>query len=97
MKINGDSIYGTSASPLQTQPAWGRVTRKGDTLYLHVFNWPAGGKLDLTGLNIKQAFLLADKDRKALVIDPASGSSPGQIELPAKPLDPIDTVIVAQL
>jgi alpha-L-fucosidase len=48
MKVNGESIYGTTASPF-AQPAWGRVTQKkagGSTrLYLSVFDWPSDGKL----------------------------------------------------
>ncbi|HTX20904.1 MAG TPA: alpha-L-fucosidase [Candidatus Aquilonibacter sp.] len=28
MKVNGESIYGTTASPLKMQPSWGRVTQK---------------------------------------------------------------------
>ena len=91
MKVNGDSIYGTSASPLAAQPGWGRVTRKGDLVYLHVFNWPAGGKLSVTGLNIKQAWLLADAEKKALAIDG------GEIELPGKAPDAMDTVVVGQM
>ena len=49
MKKNGESIYGTQASPLAATP-WGRCTRKTTRrrptrLYLHVFNWPHDGKL----------------------------------------------------
>ncbi|MFV1965774.1 MAG: alpha-L-fucosidase [Pirellulaceae bacterium] len=49
MKANGESIFGTQASPFQKTP-WGRCTRKqlddGKTrLYLHIFNWPGDGKL----------------------------------------------------
>ena len=39
MKVNGESIYGTSASPFKSL-AWGRCTRKGSRLYLHVFSRP---------------------------------------------------------
>ena len=49
----GEAIYGTTASPFQ-KLAWGRctkkVTEKGGTLYLHVFNWPADGQLLVPGL-----------------------------------------------
>jgi alpha-L-fucosidase len=67
MKVNGDSIYKTQASPFE-KLAWGRCTRKeikpGLTrLYLHVFDWPADGKLVVPGLRsqIAKAFLLGDK------------------------------------
>jgi alpha-L-fucosidase len=102
MKINGESIYGTTASPLKSQPAWGRVTKKGGTLYLHVFDWPKDGKLTVEGLGAigHHAYLLADAKKENLkivsVADADSGAS-FQIQLPAKPIDPIDTVVVLQL
>ena len=53
MKVNGEAIYGTKASPLPPVP-WGRITRKesgGNTiLYLCVFDAPKGGKLLLPGV-----------------------------------------------
>jgi alpha-L-fucosidase len=65
MKVNGESIYATSASPFE-KLAWGRCTRKrsadGKTrLYLHVFDWPADGRLVVPGLASApaKAFLLA--------------------------------------
>ncbi len=48
MDKNSASIYGAHYTPLPDQ-AWGRTTRKGDTVYLHVFEWPAGGKLLVNG------------------------------------------------
>ncbi len=44
MKVNGEAIYGTTASPFARLP-WGRATQKPGTLYLMVFNWPADGVL----------------------------------------------------
>ena len=64
MKVNGESIYGTHASPFK-KLAWGRCTIKpaaADTiLYLHVLAWPADGKLTVPGLAnpVKSAELLA--------------------------------------
>jgi hypothetical protein len=49
MEANSESIYGTTASPLPEQP-WGRTTVKGNRVYLHVFSWPADGKLRVPGL-----------------------------------------------
>ena len=63
MASNGESIYGTSASPLGKFD-WGRCTAKSTkdetTLYLHVFDWPESGELLVPGLagNVKQATLL---------------------------------------
>jgi alpha-L-fucosidase len=64
MKVNHDAIYGTTASPFK-RLAWGRCTTKvtgtTTTLYLHVFDWPANGKLGLPGLKnpVLSATLLA--------------------------------------
>jgi len=64
MKVNGDAIYATSASPFKRLP-WGRCTKtisgNDTTLYLHVFNWPADGKLLVPGLknSVTAAQLLA--------------------------------------
>jgi alpha-L-fucosidase len=49
LKVNGESIYGTTYGPLQNLP-FGRSTRQGKTVYLHVFDWPANGKLQVDGL-----------------------------------------------
>jgi len=53
MRVNGEAIYGTTASPFKRLP-WGRCTKKVSgsetTLYLHVFNWPADGWLVVPGL-----------------------------------------------
>ena len=67
MKVNGEAIYGTSASPFPTAMPWGYVTRKPGKLYLHVLTW--SGKLTLTGLrnSVRGATLLADKRRKVTV------------------------------
>jgi alpha-L-fucosidase len=98
MKVNGESIYGTQPSPF-AKLAWGRCTRKalpsGDTrLYLHVFDWPAGGTLVLPGLinDPKRALLLADEGRGSL--DVARDEDALVIRLPASEPDPTDSVVV---
>ncbi|WP_275560198.1 alpha-L-fucosidase [Streptomyces sp. 5-6(2022)] len=46
---HGVAIYGAGFSGLTSQPSWGRITRKGNKLYLHVYTWPdAGGTLHVT-------------------------------------------------
>jgi alpha-L-fucosidase len=95
MKINGESIYDTTASPLNAAPAWGRITQKGNMLYLHVFDWPKDGKLILSGVNgkVKRANLLADKHTKLQITQ-----SPEQIQIavPTAAPDALDSVIVLQ-
>ena len=48
-KVNGDSIRGTTRTPLPVQ-TWGESTRKGNKLYLHIFDWPTNGQLVVGGL-----------------------------------------------
>jgi alpha-L-fucosidase len=55
MKVNGEAIYGTDAGPWTPAPAWGRATQKltvtgGETLYLHVWNWPGAGTTPSDGI-----------------------------------------------
>lgn len=95
LKVNGESIYGTTASPIG-KPVWGRCTAKAGKLYLHVFEWPAGGILEMPGLKdkIKKAYLLANKNKlivthengKAIILAPDD-----------TPLDPINTVVVLEI
>jgi len=96
MKVNGESIHGASACPFAKAPAWGRITKKPGKLYLHVFDWPADGKLVVAGLKAppKAAYLLADPDRSALKT--ASTDAGVEVQLPAKATDPIATVIVLE-
>jgi alpha-L-fucosidase len=66
VKANGEAIYGTTASPFARLPFYGRATTKGSTLYLHVFQWPAGGTLRVPGLKnlVHSAYLLAEPGQK---------------------------------
>ncbi len=50
--VHGESIYGTQPGPIQGQDHY-RTTQKGDAVYLHVFDWPAGGRLALPELDVK--------------------------------------------
>ena len=81
MDANGESIYGTGASPFP-KLSWGRCTTKksegGTTLYLHVFDWPKDGKLLLPGLEnkVKSAQMLVggaklkfEKTENGVVLD----------------------------
>jgi alpha-L-fucosidase len=49
MKVNGDSIYGTTYGPWQNLP-FGKTTAKGKTIYLHLFDWPSKPELEVPGL-----------------------------------------------
>ena len=98
LKTNGESIYGTGASPIG-KPAWGRCTQKvtaaGTTLYLHVFDWPANGKLTVHGIKsrIISARLLAGNQK----LDTSSGADGVTIGLPATAPDKIASTIALQV
>lgn len=49
LKVNGESIYGTTRSPLPQTP-WGVATQRGKRLYLHVLDRPADGVIRVPGL-----------------------------------------------
>ena len=55
MEVNSQAIHATEASPFPRRLTWGRITQKtgekgGTTLYVHVWNWPADGKILLPTL-----------------------------------------------
>jgi alpha-L-fucosidase len=97
MKVNSESIYATTASPLGEVP-WGCCTAKPGKLYLHVFDWPANGKLEVSGLKnkIKKAYLLADKKEAKLPVG-SQGNEKVIVTVPSKAPDSVDTVIVLQI
>jgi hypothetical protein len=68
-KTNGESIRGTTRTPLPRQTWIGESTRKGNTLYLHVFEWPKSGKLLVSGLktDVKRVRVLAAPSAKIAV------------------------------
>jgi len=65
MKVYGDSIYGTTYGPLQNL-AFGRTTAKGRIVYVHVFDWPPEGRLELPGFQARVAQIAVLGDKKKL-------------------------------
>jgi alpha-L-fucosidase len=98
MKVNGEAIYGTKASPLAPL-SWGRCTKKeqnGNTiLYLSVFNWPADKKLVVPGVTqpVTSATLLATGKKLAT----ASTKGALTITLPEQAPDKMASVIKLQV
>jgi hypothetical protein len=90
-KVNGKSIRGTTRTPLPVQ-AWGESTRKGNTLYLHVFDWPRDGKLVVGGLksDVTKAHLLADPGKPLAVTRDGIDLV---IDVPSQAPDLVNTVI----
>ena len=96
MNINGESIYGTAASPLKAVPPWGRATASAGKVYLHVFDWPADGKLTVPGWNgaARKAYMLADAGKQQLTLAAAADSL--TVTLPQNATDKIDSVVVIE-
>ncbi len=91
MKDNGESIYGTTASPF-AKLDWGRATRKGNVIYLHVFDWPKVSKLVVPlKSKVQEAELL--RDHKELKT--SSAESGLIVEVP--PMAPDTNVTVIKL
>jgi alpha-L-fucosidase len=78
MQVNSQSIYDTEASPFPRRLPWGRVTQRhsaggATTLYLHIWEWPADGKLLLPTVTQRPqgGSLLADGTAVTAEITPA--------------------------
>ena len=97
MKVNGEAIYATSASPFK-RLSWGRCTQKPGLLYLHVFDWPKDGRLVVPGLynKIKKAYLLADDGQAKLAIEEAEESAK-VITVGEQAPDPVAAVVVLEI
>ena len=88
----GTSIYGTRAGPIPPLP-WGATTRRGDTVFVHVLNSPAGTlSLPSLGARVMSATLLRDGSRVS-VTESATGIS---LDLPAALPNEPDRVIVVR-
>lgn len=94
-KVNGDaSICGTQATPLTVQ-SWGESTRKGNNLYLHVFDWPKDGKLCVGGLltDVKRAYLLSNPQKS---LKHARNGKDVWVDVPTACPDTINSVVVLE-
>lgn len=91
LKKFGDAIYGTTASPFNLLPFWGRATVKGNKLYLFVFDWVPDGTLRVPNLHneIVRARLLASGDRVSYERD----GNDWLLHLPRKAPDKIASVV----
>jgi len=111
LKINGEAIYGTTASTFAAVPGvnapimngktmtdygqW-RSTTKPGKIFIHLVKWPAG-KIDLDGVKgkVTKAYLLADAEHKALTL--SQDGVKVSLNLPEKAPDPIASVICLEL
>ena len=84
-------------STLPVQP-WGESTRKKNTFYLHVFDWPTDGTLELGGFSgeVNKAWLLSDGNQTAIP-NKRTDKVTVQFEVPAESADLSSTVIVVEV
>lgn len=96
-KVNGESIRGCDRTPLPVQ-TWGESTRKGDTLYLHVFDWPKDGTLVIGGLksNVKNVRLLSASRAIPFSVKRLNTLDIAINGLPAEAPDAADSVIAIE-
>jgi len=101
LKVHGEAVYGTRMAPWTIPPEWGMITSAQGKLYLHVFDWPTDGKLELHGLKnrVSTASLLDDHTR--LKFEQKLGEKPGEpsllITVPATPPDSNVSVIALDI
>lgn len=98
MKVNGEAVYATTASPF-AKLEWGRCTQRitgnQTVLYLHLYNWPIDGNLIVPGLRnkIKSATLLAT-GRRLMTKMSAQGAV---IKVPKESPDPISATVALRI
>jgi alpha-L-fucosidase len=90
---NGESIYGTRGGPISPRP-WGVTTKKGDKVYVHVFDTPDASILlpPLPG-RVRAAALL--NGGRAVTFK--SDDFGTVLTLPRDAMDPTDTIVVLDL
>ena len=97
MKVNGESIYGTSSS-LFNSLEWGRCTQKkigeNTRLYLHVFNWSQNGRLVIPGIYSQplHSYLLSDEKKTHLTVERNEDAL--IVSIPTKTPDENNSVVV---
>ncbi|MDF2193310.1 alpha-L-fucosidase [Paraflavitalea sp. CAU 1676] len=101
VKKNYESVGGAGASGMPLQN-WGVTTRKDKKLYLHVFQWPQNGRLQVGSMPAmaKKVYLLADGAKlplKFVQTATSDGLTGITVSLPAKPNDTTNTVLVVEL
>jgi alpha-L-fucosidase len=94
MKMNGEAVYGTKASPWGLFE-WGRCTKKetkdGTSLYFSVFNWPTDGKLTIP--SFKNKLVSAKLVATGAKVKASVSGTDLVITLPPNAPDPIASVI----
>jgi alpha-L-fucosidase len=94
LKKYGDSVYGTRGGPVAPRP-WGVTTKKGNTVYVHVLDWP-DGQLVIPALGGQVHAARALTTGRAVKYEALKDGSL-LFELPTTARDDDDTVIAVDL
>jgi alpha-L-fucosidase len=92
LKKYGESIYGTRGGPFKPGK-YGAATRKGNTIYLHAFNW-TGDSLTLPAIPAK---ILRSKALTGGNVTVKQADDAIEISLPASDRQEIDTIVAMEL
>lgn len=94
LELYGESIYETRGGPLAPQ-AWGVTTQRGQTIYIHLFQPPAGGSVLIPGnkLKVKQVRVLGQSAAVKYTI----GKEGISIQTSSVNIEGPDTVIALEL
>jgi alpha-L-fucosidase len=97
MTRNGEAIYGTKQSPVRRLSFNGRCTVKGNTLYLHVFDWPEGN-LAVSGLSVMPKRIRSLGTGESIPFSVVQSSEGGTELYLTRPrtLDPLVTVVALE-
>jgi len=93
LKVNGETIYGTTAGPVSPRP-WGVTTQKGNKIWLHLLDWQDESVLlPFTGKKISSVRLFSDKS-SLKYIENELGLS---IQIPQSKRQKLDTIVEIEL
>ncbi|WNC72828.1 alpha-L-fucosidase [Thalassotalea psychrophila] len=97
LKQYGDTIYGAKGSPWGRAQAWGDITTKANKLYLHVFDWPANGEIQLSNLSNKIVSAELLNDTKQKIVSEKQSNGWTSISVPIKKPNGLIPVIALTL
>jgi alpha-L-fucosidase len=90
LQVHGASIYGTRAGPVPPRD-WGATTRRGDTVYVHILDWPDRVlSLPSWGARVQSAAMLDNGERVGV----AQTADAITLTLPVRAPDDLARVVV---
>jgi alpha-L-fucosidase len=100
MDLNSEAIYGTVASPFPYEFGWGRVTCKGNRLYLLISAWSTSFSLNGLRNRVTKASLLAAPEKTLKVSQTHNAANDFHtltLTLPTQQPDPYFSVVALEL